>query len=189
MEFSSGASRKEIANDLFGRANADLDVIELAKAGTGIQCASFHKKAAYSVERLIAFLLTKLVDRFDHRAIKESDLKRSAAILQHGGTRSGAELQICFMGILDESKRLSFRQIEAIAQLDNRTQHCGSFDSARPPLRLRFRPAQSACATVFPKINPMAKPIPRILARLKVVLSRHDTFDQAPVATVVSNEQ
>ena len=68
---SDVSTRQEITDDLFGGTNADLNVIQFAKAGGRIQGASLQEKAARRVERFFAFLLAQPVERFNRRAVIE----------------------------------------------------------------------------------------------------------------------
>jgi len=68
---SNVSAREEITDDLFGRTNADLNVIQFAEAGGRIQGASLQEKAARRVERFFAFLLAQPVERFNRRAVIE----------------------------------------------------------------------------------------------------------------------
>ena len=80
----SDASRQEVADDLFRRANADLDVIQFAKTRSGIQFASFEKKSTDRVKWLFAFPLANLVKGFDYRTVEKTHLKRRTPILGNG---------------------------------------------------------------------------------------------------------
>ena len=92
-------------------------------------------------------------------------------------------------GVLDESKRFGFGEAQPVAQPDHRAQDRGVFDFAARSLGFRFRPAQSARATVFPEISAVAEPVPGVLTRLQVVFARHHAFDQAAITAVVAHHE
>jgi len=74
-------ARPEAADDLWGRPDADLNVVQLAEPGVGIQFASFHKKSSNGVIRLLFLFKPKLVERLHYGAIQISRPKVRAAVL------------------------------------------------------------------------------------------------------------
>lgn len=183
----STVSRQKVADDLLGRAYADLNVIQLAKARAGIQSTPFQEKAAHGVERLFSFFRAKLMKGFDHRAVEKSRAQFRAAIGRCGGTRRSARAGIKFMRAFDEGERLGFGEVEAMAELDDRAKHGGSFDFGAVPLGLGFRPTQGSRPTILPEIDAVAQPVPGVLTRLEFRRSRHHFFDQPAVAPMVAD--
>lgn len=125
---------QKVPDDLLGRPNTNLNVIEFAKAGAQVKFMSFHEITAHGVEWLLAFVLPKLVERFNDRAVKKSRAEFRATILQRRNVRGGAELRVSFMGTFHQGQRLCFRKVQAMAQLNHGTQHGGRFDFAAASL-------------------------------------------------------
>jgi len=159
---SNVSAREEITDDLFGRTNADLNVIQFAKAGGRIQGASLQEKAASRVERLFSFLLAQPVERFNHRAVKTADLEVCAAILRWRKAGGGTDFEVSLMGVFDEGQRFGIGEVQAVPQVNHRAQDGGRIDLACGSPSLRLRPAQRSGGTVLPKVNAVAKPVPGI---------------------------
>jgi hypothetical protein len=110
-------ARPEATDDLFGRADANLNVIQLPKASTLIQFPSLHEKAANGVKRRLALFLPKLVEHLHDHAVQISRPEFRAAILGDWSAILGAYSHINVMRLTDLFERLRIGQIEAVAEI------------------------------------------------------------------------
>ena len=184
---SNVSAREEITDDLFGRTNADLNVIQFAETGGRIQGASLQEKAANRIERFFAFLLAQVVERFNHRAVKTADLEVCAAILRRRKARGGTDFEVSLMGVFDEGQRFGIGEVQAIPQVNHRAQDGGGFDFASVWSSLRLCPAQGSGGTVLPKINAVAKPVPGVFTWLEFGFPGDNPYGQISVATVIAD--
>ena len=184
---SNVSAREEITDDLFGRTNADLNVIQFAEAGGRIQGASLQEKAASRVERFFAFLLAQPVERFNHRAVKTADLQVCAVILRRGKARGGTDFEVSLMGVFYEGQRFGIGEVQAVPQVNHRAQDGGGFDFASVSSSLRLRPAQGSGGTVLPKVNTVPKPVPGIFTWFEFGFPGDNPPGQTSVATVIAD--
>ena len=156
--------RPEAADDLLGRANTDLNVIQFAKSGARIQFAAFNEETANRVKRHLVFLLTKLVKGFHDRAIQISRPQIGASISRFLYARRIAKPPVFIMRRPDLLERFHIGKVQAVAEVNHRAQHCGMFDFAAVPFAFLLGPASRPLRAVLPKIIAVAEPVPRILA-------------------------
>jgi hypothetical protein len=102
----------QVTDDLFGRTNADLNVIQFAKAGVRIQGASLQEKASNRIERFFAFLLAQVVERFNHRAVKTAYLQVCAVIFRRVNARGNTGLEVSLMGAFYQAQRFGVSEIQ-----------------------------------------------------------------------------
>ena len=115
LVFASLLARPEATDDLSSRADADLNVIQLAKSGPLIQFPPLHEKPANGVKRRLALFLTKLMQRLHNRAVQISRPKSHSAILRDWVAIFGADPYINFVRRPNLFERLRVGKIKTVA--------------------------------------------------------------------------
>jgi hypothetical protein len=181
--------RPKAADNLLGRADTDLDVIEFTESGASIQLVSFHEKPSNAVKRLLILFLTKLMEGFQHGTIQLSGAEMGSAIPRNQRARLVTELQISIVSNPDLFERLRVGKVEAIAQINDRAHYSGIFDFAAMSLAFLMCPAFGSRLAVFPKVNSVSKPVPGVSAGVNFSFERNDFSRDRNVASVVANDQ
>jgi len=182
-------TRPEVTDDLLERADTYLDVIQLSKSGTRIQFAALSKKTTHGVKLRLAFFSTKLVKRFHHRAIQIPRPQIRATVLCLFYACRVAKTLVFSMRRPDLLERLRIGKVEAVTQVNHSTQRGGMPYFAATLCAFILSPASRTRRAVFPKVKPVTKPVPWILAGMQGISQRDDFSCNPNVATVVPDDQ
>ena len=181
--------RPEVADYVPGPADANLNMVQFAKSGVGIEFLSLHKKPTDGVIRLLPLFATKLVKCLHHGAIQIPHPKIRPAVLRHFQIRGIAKSSVLLVRGLDVCEGLCVSEIETVAEVNDGTQNSRIFDLAALTLAFLKGPPLGSREAVLPKIDDMAQPIPSVLAWLKMRLEGNDFSRDTKVATVVADHQ
>ena len=116
---------KEKTHDARCVPHTQLDVILMSQSCPLIERLALYKKSTNRLIRGQMFLFAHAVQGFDHRAIQLPVFEGSPSVGGHVDSRLCGSLCECVIGDSDRFQMFHIQQIEAVAQIDDRTDDCG----------------------------------------------------------------
>lgn len=185
--------RSEVTNDAAVIADANLNVILGGEAGVVVEGGAFEESGSDGIEGELAVFLAILMQSANDCAIEPAgntiDPADVRGKLHAGFTGYLRQNDMSLLYHFDES---AIKQIQAMSQINDRTDDCRMFD-------LLFRRVGAACYihckiirtlwVMFPEVDSISEPVVFIATGLKCCLSKEDFFCGLLIAAVVAQNE
>lgn len=173
--------------------DADLNVCFAPETRVGVDALAFCEDATNCIERLLAVILSRLMQEPDDSAIELAESKvKTSNILGHPGAcdvTDGLEVRVCLFYSVNSVGR---DEVEAKSRIDHRANNKG-FDLpvliCQDSTRSLPRPFESAVGIGFPEIYTWSQPIVVVLTCLKGFIPEQAFTGLAIAAVVAENER
>jgi hypothetical protein len=176
--------REEVADDAVGIPHAQLNMILIAEPCSLVERLALDKKATDRLIRFEGFLVAHSMECLDHGTVQLSVLECFPPIGWHLCFCLSCGALECLIGNTHRFEVLDIQQIEAVSQIDHRTEHGGMLD----PCALMC-PLVGTLVAVFPEIDPVAQPVVVVATHPEILFPRENVIKDRVVASVVTEHK